>query len=116
MPDVTTSSASADAPPQRSRGYGFIRYESPESAEYALRLFSGHLTLFGRPVRVQLSGKTLAAFDAATTSRHAEGGHSGLQPEKPQQQQEQQRLQQQQQEFYDALQAVQPTGAIPGLQ
>ncbi|EFN54217.1 hypothetical protein CHLNCDRAFT_24873 [Chlorella variabilis] len=39
-----------------NRGYGFVEFESVESAAFAVRLFRG-LTLFGRPVRTDFGGK-----------------------------------------------------------
>ncbi|KDD71415.1 hypothetical protein H632_c5081p0, partial [Helicosporidium sp. ATCC 50920] len=34
-----------------AKGYGFIEYETEDSCEYALKLFSGTVRLFGRAVR-----------------------------------------------------------------
>ncbi|XP_057972928.1 uncharacterized protein LOC131161292 [Malania oleifera] len=41
----------------RSKGYAFAEYETEEIAEYAVRLFSGLVTLYNRTLKFAISGK-----------------------------------------------------------
>lgn len=43
-----------DKDSKRSKGYGFTEFKTEESADYALRLFSGLLSLYNRPLRISV--------------------------------------------------------------
>ncbi|KAG6546859.1 hypothetical protein Mapa_011475 [Marchantia paleacea] len=45
-----------DKESKRHKGYGFAEYRSEESAQYALNLFSGLVTLYNRTLRFAISG------------------------------------------------------------
>jgi RNA recognition motif-containing protein len=49
-----------DKDSKRHKGYGFAEYETEESAQYALRLFSGLVYLCNRSVRFAISGERSA--------------------------------------------------------
>eukprot|EP00271_Cylindrocystis_brebissonii_P005299 TRINITY_DN17285_c0_g1_i1.p1 TRINITY_DN17285_c0_g1~~TRINITY_DN17285_c0_g1_i1.p1 ORF type:complete len:226 (-),score=52.89 TRINITY_DN17285_c0_g1_i1:331-1008(-) len=78
-----------DKETQKSRGFGFAEFEDPTSAQYALRLFDGLVTLFGKPVRFSMStqrksqpGGDVAGAGAAPSAAgggpHAFGRSSSL--------------------------------------
>ena len=43
-----------DRESQKHKGYGFAEYDTEESAQYAVNLFSNLLNLFDRPVRISV--------------------------------------------------------------
>ena len=43
-----------DRESQKHKGYGFAEYDTEESAQYAVNLFSGLLILFDRPVKISV--------------------------------------------------------------
>ncbi|KAJ3707746.1 hypothetical protein LUZ61_011451 [Rhynchospora tenuis] len=46
-----------DKETNKLKGYAFAQYESPEIADYAIRLFNGLVRLYNRPVRFAMSGQ-----------------------------------------------------------
>ncbi|KAL4429586.1 hypothetical protein ABPG77_008635 [Micractinium sp. CCAP 211/92] len=54
-PDVCAVTLPMDG--VRNKGFGFLEYETPESAAYAVDLFKGNLRLFDRQLRVDFGGK-----------------------------------------------------------
>ncbi|MQL83409.1 hypothetical protein Taro_015907 [Colocasia esculenta] len=47
----------SDKEKNRHKGYAFVEYENEETAEYAVRLFSGLVRLYGKIVRFSMSGQ-----------------------------------------------------------
>ncbi|KAI3464256.1 hypothetical protein Pfo_020919 [Paulownia fortunei] len=58
-----------DKETDKSKGYAFAEYESEEIAEYAVKLFSGLVTLYKRTLKFAISGqdKSSASLPIATT-------------------------------------------------
>lgn len=52
---ITSVTIPIDQTSGKNKGFGFMDYETLESAVYALNLFSGNLTLFGKEVRIAYS-------------------------------------------------------------
>ncbi|XP_050364915.1 protein HSH49 isoform X2 [Argentina anserina] len=52
----------------RPRGYAFAEYETLEIAEYAVKLFSGLVTLYNRTLKFAISGQDKASNNAASTA------------------------------------------------
>jgi splicing factor 3B subunit 4 len=46
-----------DKETERAKGFAFAEYESEEAAEYAVKLFSGLVTLYNRTLKFAISGK-----------------------------------------------------------
>ncbi|XP_078182162.1 RNA-binding (RRM/RBD/RNP motifs) family protein [Carex rostrata] len=55
-----------DKETNKHKGYAFAEYESPEIADYAIRLFSGLVRLYNRPARFALSGQDRQAAVGST--------------------------------------------------
>lgn len=53
-----------DKETSRHKGYAFAEFTSEKSAQYALSLFSGLLSLYKRPVRLAISGSDRPAAPA----------------------------------------------------
>ncbi|KAJ3678022.1 hypothetical protein LUZ60_001825 [Juncus effusus] len=60
----------------KHKGYAFVEYESAEIAEYAIKLFSGLVKLYNRPVRFAMSGQDKAAAQNGTITPPVQNPHS----------------------------------------
>ncbi|KAJ3678023.1 hypothetical protein LUZ60_001826 [Juncus effusus] len=60
----------------KHKGYAFVEYESAEIAEYAIKLFSGLVKLYNRPVRFAMSGQDKAAAQNGTITPPIQTPHS----------------------------------------
>ncbi|XP_034702665.1 RNA-binding protein 7-like [Vitis riparia] len=58
-----------DKETERPKGYAFAEYETEEIAEYAVKLFSGLVTLYNRTLKFAISGQDKPS-PAAITPRH----------------------------------------------
>ncbi|XP_004290246.1 PREDICTED: spliceosome-associated protein 49 [Fragaria vesca subsp. vesca] len=56
-----------DKETDKPRGYAFAEYETEEIAEYAVKLFSGLVTLYNRTLKFAISGQDKPAPNAAST-------------------------------------------------
>lgn len=57
-----------DKESDKPKGYAFAEYESEEIADYAVKLFSGLVTLYNRTLRFAISGQDKASSNVPTTS------------------------------------------------
>ncbi|KAL1823499.1 hypothetical protein DCAR_0311404 [Daucus carota subsp. sativus] len=58
-----------DRETDRPKGFAFAEYETQEIADYAVRLFSGLVTLYNRTLRFAISGQDKPAFGSAPKVR-----------------------------------------------
>ncbi|KAL6129835.1 hypothetical protein ACLB2K_068217 [Fragaria x ananassa] len=56
-----------DKETDKPRGYAFAEYETEEIAEYAVKLFSGLVTLYNRTLKFAISGQDKPAPNVAST-------------------------------------------------
>lgn len=56
-----------DRETDRPKGFAFAEYESPEIADYAVRLFTGLVTLYNRTLRFGISGQDKSAQNPQTS-------------------------------------------------
>ncbi|PRQ22504.1 putative nucleotide-binding alpha-beta plait domain-containing protein [Rosa chinensis] len=56
-----------DKETDRPKGYAFAEYETEEIAEYAVRLFSGLVTLYNRTLKFAISGQDKPSPNVAST-------------------------------------------------
>ncbi|KNA13327.1 hypothetical protein SOVF_116030 [Spinacia oleracea] len=59
-----------DRETDKPKGFAFAEYESEEIANYAVRLFSGLVTLYNRTLRFAISGQDKASSNTTSTSMH----------------------------------------------
>lgn len=59
-----------DRETDKPKGYAFAEYETEEIANYAVRLFSGLVTLYNRTLKFAISGQDKASGNMASTSMH----------------------------------------------
>ncbi|KAL3699987.1 hypothetical protein R1sor_018009 [Riccia sorocarpa] len=79
-----------DKESKRHKGYGFAEYESAESAQYALNLFSGLVSFYNRPVHFGIASggekKFSQGFEVGNLEQTTIGGEKassvGLEPER----------------------------------
>ncbi|CAB4289016.1 unnamed protein product [Prunus armeniaca] len=56
-----------DKETDRPKGYAFAEYESEDIAEYAVRLFSGLVTLYNRTLKFAISGRDKPSLNTPST-------------------------------------------------
>ncbi|KAK3012203.1 hypothetical protein RJ639_012773, partial [Escallonia herrerae] len=56
-----------DKETERPKGYAFAEYETEETADYAVRLFSGLVTLYSRTLKFAISGQDKPGLNTPTT-------------------------------------------------
>ncbi|EOY02604.1 RNA recognition motif-containing protein isoform 2, partial [Theobroma cacao] len=72
-----------DKETDKPKGFAFAEYETEEVAEYAVRLFSGLVTLYNRTLKFAISGQDKASQNppnaamAASNSSHKSRHYSG---------------------------------------
>ncbi|KAL4566219.1 hypothetical protein LXL04_030331 [Taraxacum kok-saghyz] len=57
-----------DRETDRPKGFAFAEYETKESADYAVRLFTGLVTLYNRTLKFGISGQDKSAQNPQTSS------------------------------------------------
>ncbi|KAJ8430425.1 hypothetical protein Cgig2_025852 [Carnegiea gigantea] len=57
-----------DRETDKPKGYAFAEYETEEIAEYAVKLFSGLVTLYNRTLKFAISGQDKLSANMASTS------------------------------------------------
>ncbi|ESR54958.1 hypothetical protein CICLE_v10022415mg [Citrus x clementina] len=57
-----------DKETDKPKGFAFVEYESEEIADYAIKLFSGIVTLYNRTLRFALSGQDKNAQNSSMTT------------------------------------------------
>ncbi|XP_004496350.1 uncharacterized protein [Cicer arietinum] len=57
-----------DKESEKPKGYAFAEYETEEIADYAVRLFSGLVTLYKRTLKFAISGKDKTTPNGSTTT------------------------------------------------
>ncbi|KAI7746960.1 hypothetical protein M8C21_021175, partial [Ambrosia artemisiifolia] len=58
-----------DKETDKPKGFAFAEYETEEIAEYAVRLFTGRVTLYNRTLRFGISGQDKATQNLQATSK-----------------------------------------------
>ncbi|XP_061346309.1 protein HSH49 isoform X2 [Gastrolobium bilobum] len=56
-----------DKESEKPKGYAFVEYETEEIADYAVRLFSGLVTLYNRTLKFAISGKDKTTPNGSAT-------------------------------------------------
>ncbi|XP_030524008.1 RNA-binding protein 7 [Rhodamnia argentea] len=67
-----------DKETEKSKGYAFAEYETEEIANYAVRLFSGLVTLYNRTLKFAISGQ-----DKSSSHTSAANPSQNLRPNRP---------------------------------
>ncbi|XP_021760839.1 spliceosome-associated protein 49-like [Chenopodium quinoa] len=70
-----------DRETDKPKGFAFAEYETEEIANYAVRLFTGLVTLYNRTLKFAISGQDKAAANMTSTSMHP--SNSPLRSRKP---------------------------------
>eukprot|EP00249_Psilotum_nudum_P012166 c23619_g1_i3 orf=742-1236(+) len=66
-----------DKDTKRHKGYGFAEYTSEESAQYAVKLFSGLVSLYNKVIRFAISGQD--KLSQGRSSQHNSGDNHTIQ-------------------------------------
>ncbi|XP_015873748.2 uncharacterized protein LOC132799094 [Ziziphus jujuba] len=70
-----------DKETDRPKGYAFAEYETEEVAEYAVRLFSGLVTLYNRTLKFAISGQDKSSLNISSADTPTSNFPSKLRPE-----------------------------------
>uniref|UniRef100_A0A7N0U925 RRM domain-containing protein n=1 Tax=Kalanchoe fedtschenkoi TaxID=63787 RepID=A0A7N0U925_KALFE len=60
-----------DRETDRAKGFAFAEYETEEVADYAVKLFSGLVTLYNRTLRFAISGQDKPSSNTVTPPEHS---------------------------------------------